>query len=255
VGCTITYFFVLRGRETVCAGLPDRSVSLISHFATTEQAYIFNYSTTIRRTTYLKRAFSVVLSALSIAAVSLSAFSQEAAKTDAAQSASKITLARALSPSSFAPPAAYRAFGGGQDEFEGGPIQGSRSISFSGSVVFQNSDTSGVFFGQIGYYLKPELEVGPTLGLFFSDDDVSGIAGVYGKYRFGKPRTVPYAGIGVAQSFGDQFDSDTFYQLTAGVDFFIAPQQTVFIEYQHLGKFSGGDNLNLVTFGLKFFLR
>lgn len=203
----------------------------------------------------MKRAFTVVLSALFMASLSLSAFAQDAKKADSAPSGRKTTLAHALSPSSFMPPAAYKAFGGGQEEFEGGPVQGSRSIAFSGSVVFQDSDTSGVFFGQLGYYVKPELEVGPTVGLFFSDDDVSGIAGVYGKYRFGKPRTVPYAGVGVAQSFGDQFESDTFYQLTAGVDFFLAPQQTVFIEFQHLGKFSGGDNLNLLTFGLKFFLR
>ena len=140
-----------------------------------------------------------------------------------------------------------------QGKFEGGPTKGARTTSVSGSVTYsaQNNYNATVRV-DLGYYASSSLEYGGVIAIngqsspavsrpvtgggtaTISSSSSSGLAlGAIIRYHFGHTKIIPYVG------FAPQYDvlnitGSRSQQLilvgTAGADFFIKPQESIFAE-------------------------
>jgi hypothetical protein len=153
--------------------------------------------------------------------------------------------------------------GRAQDKFEGGPHKGAKEISLLGNLSFGGSGdgVNGHVAGSIGYYLSDRFEIGPVASIQFSSGGgggttTTGTIGGFTKYRLKLGRTSPYLGLDFLTSVGGG-TSVQFIAPAIGVDFFLHPQQSIFVEYQLQAVVSGGssDTQHNINFGLRFFLK
>jgi len=174
-----------------------------------------------------------------------------------------------------------------QGRFPNGPTPGTRTISVSGSYTGGPGASVGGINLQLGLYTTQSLELGLTgsvaagrsratagradvtaqsrprlAGLGGSvaggSTNSHGFAGVNFRYHFGRPRIVPYVGLGanaLIGSLGARSNAGRVNVIgTVGADFFVEPQQSVFLEINALRAASEGSGTEVgANFGLKYF--
>ncbi len=174
-----------------------------------------------------------------------------------------------------------------QKPLPNGPTLGTKTIAVSGSYTGGPGASVGGINLQLGLYTTPSLEFGLTGSVISGrnratagDADVTakirprlaglggsvagsttnshGFAGISFKYHFGHPKVIPYVGLGTNAaigSLGARSNAGRFNVIgTVGADFFVEPQQSVFLEVNTLRALSQGSGTEVgLNFGLKYF--
>ena len=174
-----------------------------------------------------------------------------------------------------------------QGKYQNGPPLGTKTLSFSGSYTGGPGTTVGGVNMQFGYYATQVWEVGLTTSVVSGRSrattgaaavtaqarpriaglgssvaggttNTHGFAGFNFRYHFGKPKLVPYVGLGantLVGSLGAKSNEGRANVIgTAGADFFVEPQQSIFLEMNALQAVSGGSGTEVgANFGLKYF--
>lgn len=145
----------------------------------------------------------------------------------------------------------------GVPAMEGGPQKGSKSISVSGSL----QESSGFVYGALGYFLSDSFEIAGIGMLNIMDDGsgsttTSGMVGGTMKQHFRKRgTTVPYISLLALSPVGDNSGGGTLFGSSVGLDFFMRPQQSFFLELQSMwSSESDGEADQTVNFGLRYFI-
>lgn len=149
-----------------------------------------------------------------------------------------------------------------QGRFEGGPRQGAKTLSLSGSVTGGDIPTVGGLNAQAGVYVRDTTEAGVAVGLLFKnpgESSASGTVGGFVKYHIPtRSRAIPYVGAGAGIVFG-RFAGTRRNALlvdgTVGEDFFVSPVQSFFLEFKLQQPLRGSSTLYNTNFGVRFFFR
>jgi len=149
-----------------------------------------------------------------------------------------------------------------QGRFEGGPRQGAKTLSLSGSVTGGDIPTVGGLNAQAGVYVRDTTEAGLAAGLLFKSPGQSSAAGTVGGFvKYHVPtgsRAIPYIGAGVGIVFGRFAGTRRNAPLvdgTVGEDFFVSPVQSFFLEFKLQQPLRGSSTLYNTNFGVRFFFR
>lgn len=163
-----------------------------------------------------------------------------------------------------------------QGKFEGGPAKGARTTSVSGSVTYNAKDNYNATVRlQFGYYASSSLEYAAAFALngqsnpSVSRPVIGGGTAVVGasssselavgavvRYHFGHSKIIPYVGLapqyGVINLSGSR-SRQIIVIGTAGADFFIQPQESIFAELSAEKFTRDGSTTARLEVGVKLF--
>ncbi len=149
-----------------------------------------------------------------------------------------------------------------QTRFEGGPQQGAKTLSLSGSVTGGDIPAVGGLNTQAGVYISNNTEAGLAAGLLFKspgESSASGTVGGFVKYHVPtRSRAIPYLGAGLGVVFGRFAGTHRGSPLvdgTVGEDFFVSPGQSFFLEVKLQEPLRGSGTLYNTNFGVRFFFK
>lgn len=163
-----------------------------------------------------------------------------------------------------------------QGKFEGGPTKGARTTAVSGSVTYTSKDNYNATVRlQFGYYASPSLEYAAAFALNGQSSPAvsrpvtgggtavvgassnSGLAvGAVVRYHFGRSRVIPYVGLAPQYDVINLSGSKSRQLIiigTAGADFFIQPQESVFAELSAEKFTRDGSTTARLEVGVKLF--
>jgi hypothetical protein len=101
------------------------------------------------------------------------------------------------------------------------PTQGTREISLRGNFIIEPDDSYDLT-ASYGPFLDTRLQVGAELGFAKAGDFDVYTLGAFANYHFpGESAVLPFVGIFLGYTDGDQADGDISYGLQGGVKYFL----------------------------------
>ncbi len=150
-----------------------------------------------------------------------------------------------------------------QDDETLGPVQGAKSISAGGLVVWADGDRFGTIALTYGVFASRNVE--PYITFAWAFNNVSGSSGdsiLYGlgvRYHFigdAASRTIPYLLAEVGGAEPDEGDSFSYWKVGGGANFFMGPQRAFYVAiFQTFFSESFLDDTTTMEVGMRIFTK